>query len=85
MYILRSNHCTHIETNDLKEENQSVYRKFHNTETALLKVRSDVLRAVDNQEITCLVLLDLSAEFDTVDHQVLLNCLEKQSECMKFH
>ena len=46
-------------------------------ETALLKVRSDVLRAIDNEEITCMTLLDLSAVFHKVDRNVLLNCLEK--------
>ena len=54
-------------------------------ETALLIVRSDVLRAIDDQEITCLVLLDLSAAVDTVDHHVLLNHLEKHLEHVKSH
>ena len=40
-----------------------------------LKVKSDLLHAMDNQEVTCLVLLDLSAAFDTVDHDLLLNRL----------
>ena len=59
------------------EENQSIHRKFHSMVTAFLKVRSVVFRATDNQEITCLVLLDFPAAFDTVDHHVLLNHLEK--------
>ena len=48
---------------------------FHPTETALLKVQSDILMSMDRQEITLLVLLDLSAAFDTIDHQILLNFL----------
>ena len=40
-------------------------------ETALLRVKTDILRALDNQEVTCLVLLDLSAAFDMVNHQIL--------------
>ena len=55
------------------EQNQSAYRVGHSTESALLKVKSDLLHAMDNQEVTCLVLLDLSAAFDTVDHDLLLN------------
>ena len=53
------------------ERNQSAYRVGHSTESALLKVKSDLLHAMDNQEVTCLVLLDLSAAFDTVDHDLL--------------
>ena len=55
---------------------QSAYRAHHSTETALLKVKTDILRAIDNQEVTCLVLLGLSAAFDTVDHKILLERLE---------
>ena len=55
---------------------QSSYRQFHSTETALLKVQSDILSNVDKQEVTLLVLLDLSAAFDTVDHNSLINILE---------
>ncbi len=55
---------------------QSSYRKFHSTETALLKVHNDILLKMDQQEITLLVLLDLSAAFDTIDHTVLLETLE---------
>ena len=55
------------------EQNQSAYRVGHSTESALLKAKSDLLHAMDNQEVTCLVLLGLSAAFDTVDHDLLLN------------
>ena len=54
---------------------QSVYRLVHSTETALLKIQNDILAAMDNQRVTLLILLDLSAAFDKIDHQVLLNRL----------
>ena len=44
-------------------------------EVALLKVKTDILRALDNQEVTCLVLLDLSVAFDMMDHQILIDRL----------
>ena len=55
---------------------QSAYRTGHCTETALLRVKSDMLKAIENQEVTCLILLDLSAAFDTVDHRLLLTRLK---------
>ena len=54
---------------------QSAYRLGHSTEIALLKIQNDILAAMDNQRVTLLVLLDLSAAFDTIDQQVLLNRL----------
>jgi len=50
---------------------QSAYRQFHSTETAVLSVHNDIVRAVDNRELSLLVLLDLSAAFDTVDHHIV--------------
>ncbi len=50
--------------------------KVHSTETALLKVQSDIMLALDLKKICVLVLLDLSATFDTIDHQALLQRLK---------
>ena len=66
----------HIHVNNLMEPLQSAYKSYHSTETALLKVNADILKAMDNQEVTCLVLLDLSAAFDMVDNKTLLERLE---------
>ena len=66
----------HLEENDLLEKMQSAYRCGHSTETALLRVQNDILKAVDGQKVVFLVLLDLSAAFDTVNHHILLSFLK---------
>ncbi len=66
----------HQETNNLSEKFQSAYRKFHSTETALTCVLNDLLMALDQKQSAFLVLLDLSAAFDTVDYAILLRQLE---------
>ena len=55
---------------------QSAYRQNYSTETALLKVTNDILLNMNNQRVTLLILLDLSAAFDTVDHDTMLRRLE---------
>ena len=66
---------TYLEEHHLYANMQSAYRRFHSTETALLRVTNDLLRAVDQHHEAVLVLLDLSAAFDTIDHGILLQRL----------
>ena len=58
------------------EPMQLAYRANYSTVMALLHVKTDLLDAIDKKEVTCLVLLDLSAAFDMVNHSILLQCLK---------
>ena len=66
----------HCADNAPLPNNQSSYRQFHSTETALLRVHNDILMNMDQQKVTLLVLLDLSAAFDTIDHEILTDILK---------
>jgi len=67
----------HPVSNCLHEPLQSDYRKFHSTETELLKVNNDNLDSLDKGCVSVLIMLDLSTAFDTTDHQKLLERLEQ--------
>jgi len=56
-------------------ELQSAHRAYHSTETAVLEVLGDILRAIDSGDLALLTMLDLLAAFDTVDHTTLLRRL----------
>ena len=65
----------YLEENNLNEPLQSAYKQYHSCETALVRVQNDILLSIDNQQCVVLLLLDLSAAFDTVDHGILLQRL----------
>ena len=67
----------HLTKNGLHEVPQSAYRQNHSTETALLKVQNDLLMAIDTYGGAVLILLELSAAFDTIDHTILLQRLHE--------
>ena len=67
-----------ITKNDLHCWDQFAYKKDHSTETLLIKIVNDLLIASDEKTASVIMLLDLSAAFDTVDHGVLLGILEKE-------
>jgi len=66
----------YLSDNDLLPDRQSAYRAFRSTETAIARLLSDILTALDAGDIAALALLDLSAAFDTVDHSILLHRLK---------
>ena len=66
---------SHLQENNLSNPLQLTYRVGHCTETVLLHIVNDILSALDNDNISVLLLLDLSAAFDIIDHQILLSSL----------
>ena len=67
----------HILDNNIVDSFQSANRAGHSCETALLRVYNDIVRTVGKDNGSFLVLLDLSAAFDTIDHDNLFYILEK--------
>ncbi len=68
----------HLTESELMDTFQSAYRKYHSTETALLKVQNDIVMEVDKEKLVILVLLDMCAAFDTIDHNILLKYLSNR-------
>ena len=66
----------HMDAHNLRSPFQSAYRKGYSVETALFKVKEDILHEFDNQNGVLLILLDLSGAFDTVDRSNLLSHLK---------
>ena len=75
--VVASRLLDYMIANNLMDPMQSAYRKGHSTETTLLRVHNDIVSAVDKGHGVCLILLDLSAAFDTVDHSILLTFLRE--------
>ena len=66
----------YLMNNNLLENFQSAY-KVHSTEAFMVKVQDDILHAIDINEAVVLLMLDLSAAFDTVSHEILLDRLSQ--------
>jgi len=81
--VVEKNHMlrqftAHCGANKLLPGYQSAYRTNFSCETALVKLQSDILWSMEKQRITAIIAIDLSAAFDTVDHNILLDVLNNQ-------
>ena len=68
----------HMDTYHLADPHQSAYRPLHSTESALIKVKNAIMFALDSNKAVLVVLLDLSAAFDTIDHSILISRLSSR-------
>ena len=73
--IVHSRLSMHLNSFSSMSKFQSAYRPLHSTESALLKIQNDLLLATEQRKVSALVLLDLSAAFDTIDHKILVSRL----------
>ena len=67
----------HCNTNNLLPDFQLAYHQYYSIETSLINITNDILWGMENQEVTTMLLLDLSTAFNTVDHSILLKILNK--------
>ena len=69
------NHCDH---NSLILDYQSAYHSNYSCETAVIKLVDDILNNMESKKGTALMAIDLSAAFDMVDHDILLDVLHNK-------
>jgi len=72
-HVVKSRLIDHLSSSKLLHSHQSAYCKHHSTETALLYIHDHLING--SQKVSCLCLLDLSAAFDTIDHNILITRL----------
>ena len=73
--IIHTRLTRHLSTFNSLSTFQSAYRPSYSTESALLRIQNDLLLAIDQRKVSALVLLNLSAAFDTIDYDILLTRL----------
>jgi len=73
--VVKSRLMDHLTSNSLLNPHQSAYCKHHSTGTALLYIHDHLISAIGSQKVSSLCLLDLSAAFDTIDHNILITRL----------
>ena len=68
----------HCREHHLLPDFQSAYRKGYSTKTSLMKMTNDILWSMERKEVTAVIVLGMSAAFDTIDHDLLLDILHKR-------
>ena len=63
---------------------QSAYQKFHSCKTSLVRLINGLLWAIENQQVTSIVILDLSPTFNTVINELILQVLHKKVYDFRF-
>ena len=71
--------CTFLENSCTLKDTMAGFGKLHSTNTLLLKIRDDFLRAMSKGELTLSVYSDYSKAFDTVQHDTIIQKLHKNS------
>ena len=74
--LVLSRVISHVSSSPSFDAVQSVYRRQHSTETALLKITNDIYAGFDTHQSTILAALDQSAAFDCIDHEIMINRLQ---------
>ena len=74
--IIATHIIKHITTNSLDNPMQSAYKPYHNTETLLLNLTNYISNNIKNNRFVIIILLDLTAAFDTINHQILFAKLQ---------
>lgn len=74
--ILKEQISTFVFDNNIIPPIQSGFRPLHSTTTALMHITDELFKATDQRKISCLVLLDYSKAFDTLDHNILCKKLQ---------
>ena len=75
--LVHSRITSHVSSSPNFNPFQSAYRKHHSTETTLLRITDSLRNICATGHATVLVSLDLSAAFDSLDHNILIDILDR--------
>jgi hypothetical protein len=75
--ILKEQITEHLNKFGLLDQYQSAYRVAHSTSSAVLNIVDDIRRSADSNKATILVLLDFTKAFDSINHHILINKLQR--------
>ena len=75
--IIAKRMTTYFEKNEIMTNHQFGFRKSYSTELAAINLYDTLLKNLDEKKITCTIFLDLAKAFDSVNHKILLQKLEK--------